>query len=84
MCTKLNDNEVVQHILDLHNSPLPDDDFAAYHQVKSPEGDECVHRFIRTFGDKDMREDAEAFQNLSQQNWLVVSPGCPENCHCRN
>jgi len=51
MCVKLNDNEISQHIHDLAdiNNGLLVQSFA----------EDCVRRFVRTFGDTDMRHEYE-------------------------
>ena len=72
---KLQDNEITQHIHDLadNNDGQLNRDF----------GEDCVKRFIKTFADNDMREEYEGLWNQNN-HWYVESPGCPENCRCRN
>ena len=72
---QLQDKEIGQHIHDLHdvNDGSLNMDFA----------ENCVCRFIRTFANTEMREDYEAMWN-NLNHWHVESPGCPENCRCRN
>jgi cyanate lyase len=52
MSRTLTENEVVQHIHDLHENNVSN--------LTTTSAEECVRRFIRTFADDDMRRDYEA------------------------
>lgn len=86
METKLEDIDIAKHVLDLGDYPLVSDDGKTVHPVATVvEADECVRRYISTFGTKLKREEYEhdyikAFPN----EWQAMSPGCPENCSCRH
>ena len=72
---KLQDKEIGQHIHDLgdNNGGM----------LNIPFAEDCVRRFVRTFADPDMREEYEHVWN-NVEDWRAESPGCPEDCHCRN